>query len=482
MRTGSDSNCNSSGLEPASAALALAEADGGAQVRACDLGASVGGTVTSSPDSLADLAEPSSVRWPLNTNCYNQSQTLRTRDLGWHEHLHRTKNQTEGLLVSIMIVKSPGPLARKLLELFSADELRGFIADLDYSGELLMVIPPASSNLFQCMFDVSSALLRRGRIDDTFFQLLQRTRPYRADDIEALKTLYLGSGSRSRKLTPTIRYSRPMDANEPMLGYTDEGESAPLICVWTWAASILTDRDDADAEHVLASLNAGRRLIVYDRIGVGESRIVPAEKAEPHPLDLKVASLDDHVRHLARLVASCNLANQSFDLVGDLDGASLAAVYAARYPEQVRRLVLWAPFLCGNKLANADAISANAALVEKSWGAGRYMISAMVYGDAAPEKQVQYRRALKQMILPKVAARYIEFQYSLDIRGEVGGVRAPTLVLHRENDPVVPFDCGRAFVQAIANARLNRLKGASTSLYVMPEQFIENTLDFLDSP
>lgn len=82
----------------------------------------------------------------------------------------------------------------------------------------------------------------------------------------------------------------------------------------------------------LGGLSARRRLAVLDLRGTGDS----SEPAEPatYRCDRQVEDVEALRKHLGL---------GRFDLLGHSAGASLAVLYAARYPDRLRRLALIAP-------------------------------------------------------------------------------------------------------------------------------------------
>ena len=59
----------------------------------------------------------------------------------------------------------------------------------------------------------------------------------------------------------------------------------------------------------------------------------------------------------------------------------------------------------------------------------------------------------------EAAASLLELWAATDLRDVLGGVMAPTLVLHRSGDQVVPLRLGRALAALIPGARFQKLEG-----------------------
>ena len=106
------------------------------------------------------------------------------------------------------------------------------------------------------------------------------------------------------------------------LDYFDDGDGAPLFLIHGTGAD-----GDLNFGHLLPSLS-GQRLIRPNLPGTGE---------DP---DLDGVDLDVIVDRIAALHDRTH--EGPVDLLGFSLGAVLAAAYAGRYPERVRRLVLLA--------------------------------------------------------------------------------------------------------------------------------------------
>jgi DNA-binding CsgD family transcriptional regulator len=59
----------------------------------------------------------------------------------------------------------------------------------------------------------------------------------------------------------------------------------------------------------------------------------------------------------------------------------------------------------------------------------------------------------------ETAAVMLDAIYATDVRGLLGDIRAPTLVIHRRDDRAIPFELGRDLAARIPGARLVALEG-----------------------
>jgi len=153
-------------------------------------------------------------------------------------------------------------------------------------------------------------------------------------------------------------------------------------------------------------------------------------------------------------------------LIGRSEGGPLAILFAATYPERVAALVLWNTYARGLRgpdyaigLDPGDADQFIAA-VEAAWGTGH----AIEQFFATSPDDDEYRRRLarfeRNAATPKTAAEILRRNLEIDVRGALSSVSAPTLVVHRRHDPVLPFRLGRYVADNIAGARLVELPGA----------------------
>lgn len=128
-------------------------------------------------------------------------------------------------------------------------------------------------------------------------------------------------------------------ADGTRLAYHQSGDGDPLVCLPggpMQASAYLGD---------LGGLSAHHRLVLFDLRGTGESG-VPADQAS-----YRCDRLVDDVE-----VLRTQLGQDRMDLFGHSAGATLAVLYAARYPDRISRLVLVAPspFAVGLEITDSD--------------------------------------------------------------------------------------------------------------------------------
>jgi len=143
----------------------------------------------------------------------------------------------------------------------------------------------------------------------------------------------------------------------------------------------------------------------------------------------------------------------------------MCMVFAALYPERTSALVLqgtgprfrsgpdwpWGPSL--------EAATAIFEAAEANWGSGM-LLSWFIQGLADdPHTQEATGRFERFAASPGGARQLLDMSLQFDIRSVLSSISAPTLVVHRRGDYIVPVECGRYTADHIDNASLVELPG-----------------------
>src|SRR5437660_178880 len=78
---------------------------------------------------------------------------------------------------------------------------------------------------------------------------------------------------------------------------------------------------------------------------------------------------------------------------------------------------------------------------------------------ATKEQMAAFNELQRLSASPESAARYLEAVGSLDVRGLLSQVKAPTLVMHVRSDRLIHSDLGRELAAGIPGARFVALPG-----------------------
>ena len=239
------------------------------------------------------------------------------------------------------------------------------------------------------------------------------------------------------------------------LHYEDYGAGKPVVLIHGWPLS-----GRSWENQVPALVEAGRRVISYDRRGFGSSSqpwggydydtFAADLKALMEHLDLREATLvgfsmggGEVVRYLGKYgserVAKAVLAaavppylfKSADNPEGGLDDAAIAGFQAG---------------VTGDRLAFLDQFTTN------FFSAGGQL--------KVSQAQREYARDIAAFASPKGTLDCITAFGRTDFRGDVAKVTVPTLVIHGDSDAIVPFEVsGKRSAAAIAGSELVVIEG-----------------------
>jgi pimeloyl-[acyl-carrier protein] methyl ester esterase len=229
----------------------------------------------------------------------------------------------------------------------------------------------------------------------------------------------------------------------------DAGAGEPVLLVhgWAYASGVFDD--------LAADLARTRRVVRPDLRGHGRS--------SPGPLTLAALAGD-----LAGVAAA--LALERAVVLGWSLGAQVALAALPRLGARVRALVLVAAtprFTAGEGWphglpAQSVEVLAHRVRRDPARAVARFREGAFAEGerDGAAGARAAGRCAALPVPDPAAALAGLDLLAREDLRGALGAVAPPTLVVHGGRDPVCPPGAGRALAAAIPGARLAELPGA----------------------
>lgn len=260
------------------------------------------------------------------------------------------------------------------------------------------------------------------------------------------------------------------------IAYAVSGEGPRIVKAANWYSHLEHDLENPIWQHLLNTLAQGRQLIRYDRRGCGLS-----------DRTTRKFGFDESIHDL-EAVGSL-FAPQPFDLVGFCSGGAMAAAYAARHPEKVRRLVLIGSAAIGWRMRGEASRSINEhmiALTRQGWGlenpAFRQVFTSLMFPDATQEQSRWFNELQRISAEPETAAQLMNAFGDYDVRPLLSQIRCPTLVLHNRDDAMVPAEFGRECAAAIPDAQFitlpsrNHLTLESEPAWAMLKAEIESFL------
>ena len=181
---------------------------------------------------------------------------------------------------------------------------------------------------------------------------------------------------------------------------------------------------------------------------------------------------------------------EKFPLIASSQGVPAAIHFAAHNPERVKKLILYGGYALGRVLRDggdgADQTKAMLSMIRAGWGKADsgFMIgfTSLFCPAASNEEIVGLAEIQAASTSPENAAKIRDAIDRFDVTALLDKVRAPTLVIHSQDDSVHPVSQGQLLAQNIADAEF--IQVASTNHILMPshptfDEVIQAHLDFL---
>lgn len=203
---------------------------------------------------------------------------------------------------------------------------------------------------------------------------------------------------------------------------------------------------NAPTDRLVRTLTSMGRLTVFDKRGMGLSD-------RPDHVDVDAWTLDA----LGVLDA---VGSQRTVLLGVSAGGLTAMQLAARHPERVSALVLFAGYARHNNGPGYDVghdpavVDAYMRHVEPRWGTGVALSSAAPSLADDPSVRAYWARYQRLSASPAAAMRFLRATAEADVRHLLPDIHVPTLVVHAERDQLAPVGLGRYVAEHIPHAEL----------------------------
>ena len=224
--------------------------------------------------------------------------------------------------------------------------------------------------------------------------------------------------------------------------------------------------DDAMAR-ALNRLGSFSRVIMFDKRGTGMS-----DRTDRLP-DMDRRMLDiEAVMHAA--------GSEEAALFAVSEGGPMAILFAAAHPERTRALVLLNTYAritsCPDYPSgvSAEQLYGFAQYLEPDWGTGVGLSAWAPSVAHDPRARESFARVQRLASSPGAAMALLTSYLEIDVRAALPLVHAPTLVLHRTGDRMVPLAHGHYVADHIDGARLVEIPGTDHFWWT------ENTDQILD--
>jgi len=243
-------------------------------------------------------------------------------------------------------------------------------------------------------------------------------------------------------------------ADGTRIAYSVVGKGPPLVKAANWLNHLEYDWESPIWRPFLQALGGAYQLVRYDERGNGLSDWTVDD-----------VSFEAFVSDLESVVEATGL--EKFPLFGMSQGCAVSIAYAVRHPERVTHLILLGGYARGRKRrgSQTDTEQADAllTLMRLGWGqenpAFRQVYTSLFIPGGSAEQMQWMNELQRRTTSPENAVRIRQAMNDIHVEDLLARVTVPTLVLHRREDAVAPFEEGRRIAAGIRGSRFVALEG-----------------------
>lgn len=280
------------------------------------------------------------------------------------------------------------------------------------------------------------------------------------------------------KIRQHVRYVTASDGAR--LAWAESGSGSVVVKAANWLTHLEFEWESPVWKHWLHFFSTHFRFVRYDERGCGMSEW----KAGSLTLDQWTEDLES--------VIEAARPTEPVTLVGISQGAAACLRYAISYPDRVARLILYGGYLRGALRRGNPAVEstyrAMMELARNAWGHDnptfRQVFTSRFFPGGTREQLEWFNDLCLKATTGEIAAGLLEARAVVDVSDSLGGVLAPTLVLHCRNDEVVPIEEGRLLASRIPGAEFVELDSRNHVLLEHEpawQRFCEAILSFVRS-
>ena len=245
-----------------------------------------------------------------------------------------------------------------------------------------------------------------------------------------------------------------------------------LLVIPGWVSHLDFDWETPEIRGFYDRLAHGRRVIRYDKRGVGLS---------DRPTGPDTYSLAEQVRDVVTVLDTAGL--ERVAIFAWSMGGPIGLTLAAEQPERVTSLVLYGTY--AKALAESSypqgidgpTMQSLMSLARAQWGIGSGAIASFFIPESDEERIRWFTRYQRVAMSPQTAADFVGGVITHDVREILSSVQTPTLVLHRREDTLVPVALGRYLAERIPGACFQELSGQHHTPYFGDSEAITKATD-----
>jgi pimeloyl-ACP methyl ester carboxylesterase len=269
------------------------------------------------------------------------------------------------------------------------------------------------------------------------------------------------------RVKPEIHYAKTGDIS---IAYSVGGKGAmDLLLVPGFESHVEFGAEYPPVARFMDRLANFSRLMVFDKRGSGLSD----RGVEP--------TIEGYVADAIAVMDACG--SERAAVLGVSEGGSTALLFAATYPERTSALIVYGGWARSARADDypigfpGDQLLGSANYVADRWGTGvglRGWAPSIGDDEAAREWWAQFQRMAAS---PRDVRRGMSAYASMDVRPALRAISAPTLVIHRKGDLMVPVALGRYVADNIEGAQYLELEGSDHFIFTENADMIIDAIE-----
>ncbi len=246
-------------------------------------------------------------------------------------------------------------------------------------------------------------------------------------------------------MLPMTRYAR---SGEVSIAYQTFGDGdLDLVITPGFISNLEFYWDDTRATRWLTAIARFARITIFDKRGTGLSdRVQELPRMETRIDDMRAVMDAAGIERAA--------------LFGVSEGGSMAAYFAARYPQRCRALVIYGGFArFATWFPTPEALEQFFGYVRTQWGSGGLIAVGAPSLANDPAAQQSIARFERSGASPSAVEALMRVNREINITDALAHVAAPTLVIHKTGDAMINVSGGHELASLIPGARLFEMPG-----------------------
>ena len=261
-------------------------------------------------------------------------------------------------------------------------------------------------------------------------------------------------------MEPRIQYAKTADGVS--IAYATRGKGSPLLFMPVAQEQFSLRWKMPAYLSFIEGLSARHQLVQYDRRGFGLSD----RSANDYSLETEVADLEavmDTLDLKSAAVFACTISGPG------------SIAFAAARPDRVSHLVLYGTFSNAADVMSEEQLDAFISLARSDWDTAARLFADSSTRETHAEEALQMAKDFRQSASGVNVANL--YASRMDVDHLVSNVQIPTLVLHRQDDGVIPLSAGQKLASHLPNAEFLPLEGVVHAEFLGDSQTVLDAID-----